>query len=166
MVIISISSNCDNNSNNNNPVNNFLESRILIFLGDISFPGYLFQMSLRKIIAMLFFDVSLKSFKDIRLILLSTFGTICLSYIINNTIENYYIKFSKNIFKINNEHINNDKSKDNFCIKKFNEKNYAESNLKNLPDIEINELKPNINFYEKKYNTINEIDDNSYLDRN
>jgi len=82
-----------------NLINKFLEMKIFIFLGNISFPGYLFNLSITKFY-MHFFNMKNTNLITI-IISLLTLMLFC--YFIHHTVEIYFINLSKKLFLNTNE---------------------------------------------------------------
>lgn len=76
--------------------NKMLEGGFLNFFGDISYPGYLFHISIADIIN----DNTKLKYGDPNLIILSFFITIIVSLILHLTIEEYFVKISKGFFEV------------------------------------------------------------------
>jgi peptidoglycan/LPS O-acetylase OafA/YrhL len=72
-----------------------MESKLFLFLGDISYPGYLFHLSLNYVIIKIF------SVNPVNNILVFTCITVPLiiifSYLVHITVENYFIRKTKNM---------------------------------------------------------------------
>jgi len=141
-----------------NFIRSILRTRVMIFFGDISYPGYLFHCLFAKL------SIAYIENKIVAMIV-SFFSTLLISFIVHKTIENYFVTFSKNICLAknpDNTNKQNKSTKQNVVI------DYVKLNVKDFEAVSNTEENPE-NYNNNNDNTINYINESKnskYSDNN
>ena len=80
------------------PFSNFLDNKVFVFLGKISYPLYLTHYPLFLILKYIS-AVNYNLFTSLQIVVLSIFATVFLSSFLSNYVEISFIKFSKHLFR-------------------------------------------------------------------